>query len=454
MKLPTIRFSAKQRITAWFTLMMLLLSAMVLTFVFVINGASVTDDPQGRLVKVVQRNASHVEFDRGRFEWDDLYFYRRGVYCMVYDAEGALLRGASADGVDLGGVPLERVSIRTLEDGGHTYFLYDEYVDMDIAGVWVRGMIDTDDRSGLMHTIVVLTCTLLPIILLLTVLGGWLIARSAFRPLENIIDAAESITDGHDLTARLALRRGPSEMRRLGGTFDRMFARLEKSFVAERQFVSDASHELRTPVSVILAQCDRARRKDETREDFLRSLGVIETQGRQMADLIEQLLSLTRLEQGVDRYPLRTADLSAFVEACCAEFVPYAERSITRTTDIESGLTARFNSSLLSRVVQNLLQNAYTYGREGGHIAVSLRREDSGAVLRVRDDGIGIAPEDLDKVWQRFWQADASRGENSGSGLGLAMVREMVEFHGGTVGVSSTLGTGSEFRVYLPLAEK
>ena len=451
MKLPTINLSAKQRITAWFTLMMLVLSAMVLTFVFVVNGASVTDDPQGRLVKVVQRNAAHVEFDRGRFEWDDLYFYRRGVYCMVYGADGALLRGAAADDVDLGGVPLARVSVRTIESEGRTYYIYDEYVDMDITGVWVRGMVDAADRSGLMHTIVVLTCTLLPVILLLTVLGGWLIARGAFRPLEQIIDAAENIGDGHDLTARLALRRGPSEMRRLGATFDRMFARLEKSFVAERQFVSDASHELRTPVSVILARCDRARRKDETREDFLRSIDVIEAQGREMAELLEQLLSLTRLEQGVDRYPLREADLSSFVEACCEEFVPFAARGITRATDIAPGLTARFNPLLLSRVVQNLLQNAYTYGREGGHVDVSLKGEAGQAVLRVRDDGIGIAPEDLDKVWQRFWQADASRSENNGSGLGLAMVREMVEFHGGTVGVSSTPGAGSEFRVYLPL---
>ena len=101
--------------------------------------------------------------------------------------------------------------------------------------------------------------------------------------------------------------------------------------------------------------------------------------------------------------------------------------------------------------MQNLLQNAYKYGRENGRITLSLKREGNMAALRVADDGIGIASEDLDKIWQRFWQADASRGEDGGSGLGLAMVREMAEFQGGTASVESTLGEGSTFTVTIPL---
>ena len=101
--------------------------------------------------------------------------------------------------------------------------------------------------------------------------------------------------------------------------------------------------------------------------------------------------------------------------------------------------------------MQNLLQNAYKYGRAGGHIRVSLVREDGAAVLRVADDGAGIAAEDIDKIWQRFWQADASRGEDGGSGLGLSMVREMAEFQGGGASVESELGKGSAFTIRIPL---
>ena len=101
-------------------------------------------------------------------------------------------------------------------------------------------------------------------------------------------------------------------------------------------------------------------------------------------------------------------------------------------------------------MVHNLLQNAYKYGKEGGHICLRLKRTDDGAELSVTDDGIGIAPENLDKVWQRFWQADASRGEDGGSGLGLAMVKEIAQFHGGSAQVESRLGQGSTFTVFLP----
>ncbi|MBE6909316.1 MAG: HAMP domain-containing histidine kinase [Ruminococcaceae bacterium] len=445
-----INLSAKLRLTAWFTLMILLLSAMVLVFVFVINGASVTDDPAGRLVKVVQHNASRVEFDNGGFEWEDIDFYRRGVYCSVFDADGVLLRGAEIEGAEID-VPFDDSVVRTVRAGGSDYFVYDVFVDMTVTTLWIRGVIDSADRSGLMHTIMVLTWTLLPCILLLTAVGGWLIARNAFRPMELIVKRANSISDGQDLSARIDLRRGPSEMRLLGRTFDRMFGRLEASFNAERQFASDAAHELRTPVAVILAQCDRARRKDKTPEDYLKSMDVIEAQGHRMSELIDQLLSLTRLQQGVDRYPLRAADLSEFLTALNDEFVPAAERGITRTAEIEPGVTARFNPSLMARIVQNLLQNAYKYGRDNGRVALSLKKEGKTAVLRVTDDGIGIAKEDQDKIWQRFWQADASRGEDGGSGLGLSMVREMAEFQGGAASVESTLGEGSTFTVTLPL---
>lgn len=447
--LPKINLSAKMRLTGWFTLMILLLSALVLVFVFVINGVSVTDDPAGRLVKVVQRNADRIEFDNGRFEWDDIYFYRRGVYCTVFNEEGKLLRGAVMEGAEID-LPFEPSVVREADMGEKEYFVYDVLVDMEITRLWVRGVIDQSDRSGLMHTIMVLTWTLLPAILLLSIGGGWLIARGAFLPMEAIVQRAGSISDGHDLSARINLLRGPKEMRLLGHTFDRMFARLEKSFNAERQFASDAAHELRTPVAVVLAQCDHARRKDETKADFLASIDVIEMQGRHMSELIDQLLSLTRLQQGVDRYPLREADLSEFLAAVCDEFVPAAAHGITRESDIVPGVTAKFNPTLTARIVQNLLQNAYKYGREDGHIHVSLTQENGAAVLCVADDGIGIAAEDLDKIWQRFWQADASRGEDGGSGLGLSMVREMAEFQGGSATVESELGKGSTFIIKMP----
>lgn len=439
--------SAKLRLTLWFTLMVFILAAMVLVFVLVINSAAITDDPAERLVKTVLRNADDVEFDNGRFDWEDLEPYRRGVYCSFYNTAGELLLAAEDPGMTALSLPFEKNIIRTVNIGGQDYFCYDSYVDMDITGIWIRGLVSSSDRSGLMHTIIVLTCTLLPALMALTLGGGWIIALDAFRPMEKILSAADSISDGGDLTARVGLKRGPTEMRRLSRAFDRMFARLELSFNAERQFASDASHELRTPITVILAECDRAKRKDKSPEDFLASIAVIEEQGKHMSELVQQLLGLTRMQHGTDRYPMRRSDLSIFVESCCGEFMPHDSRGISLETDIKPGIEADFNPALMSRVVQNLLQNAYKYGRENGHILLGLERRGGGALLRVRDDGIGIAPEDQDKIWQRFWQADASRGEDGGSGLGLAMVKEIAEFHGGRASVDSEPGKGSTFMV-------
>ena len=440
--------SAKLRLTAWFTLMMLLLCAATLTFVFVVNGRAVADDPQSQLIARVDKNARDVEFENGRFEWEDLKFYRRGVSCWVCDENGAFLQGVRPDG--LPELPPEDGALRTVSGGDGPYYMYDVYVDMDVTGLWVRGVISTESRSGVMHTINILTAVLLPCLLVVTVAGGWGIAHLTFRPMEQIIGAADAINDDRDLSARIGLKKGPIEMRRLSRSFDSLFARLEKSFHAERQFTSDASHELRTPITVILAECDRAKRKCETKEDFLQSIGVIEEQGQHMSRLVQELLGLTRLQQGTTRYPLQRADVSGFVTACCEEFLPADDRGITLSTDIQPEVQATFNPSLLQRAVYNLLQNAYKYGKPGGHITVTLRAAGHGAALSVADDGIGIAPEDQEKIWQRFWQADPSRGEDGGSGLGLSMVQEIAAFHGGRATVDSTPGQGSTFTITLP----
>ena len=416
--------SAKWRMVLWLTLMMLLLAAVTLTFVLVMNG-SVIANPASRLVKTVADCADAVEFDHGVFEWDEMKEYTRGVYCTYYDAEGTYLRGAMpfAEAVAL---PLQTGAVRPYSADGKDWLVYDSYVDMTITGFWVRGVISADAAAGPGRVILPLTWSLLPVLLLLSIGGGWLIARDSFLPLERSTEAAGSISDGDDLSARL-----------------------ETSFLSKKQFTADASHELRTPVAVILAECDRAKRKAETKEDFLASINVIEQQGNKMNTLIEQLLSLTRIQQGTEKYPLRVCDLSGFVDACCDEFVPTDERGMTLETDIEPGIEAAYNPSLLSRAMFNLMQNAYKYGREGGHIRVSLCRENGSAVISVKDDGPGIPKAEQEKIWQRFYRCDSARPEG-GTGLGLALVREIALVHHARAEVVSEPGQGCDFRIVLP----
>ena len=225
--------------------------------------------------------------------------------------------------------------------------------------------------------------------------------------------------------------------------------RLERSFEAERQFTSDASHELRTPVAVILAGLDHGQ---PTEEDYRQSVDVIRRQGQQMSRLIGQLLHITRLEQGTQKLQLETADLSQLVEVLCEEQAHLAPEGTTLAVHTQPDLLVNGDVTRLSRLLTNLISNAYRYGKPNGHVWVDLRREGQWAVLSVRDDGSGIAPEDRERIFQRFYQVDAARGKD-GSGLGLSMVQQAARLHGGSVTVDSRIGEGSTFIVRLPLAE-
>ena len=442
--------SAKLRLALWVTSMVLLVSVMVLVFVLVINRHSLPEDPAAYLVDVVIDNANDVEYDRGKFEWNEMSVYKRGVYCSFYNTNGDLLLSADKEDMDFSGEPFIANKIRMVRSGDKEFYLYDYYVDMEVSGLWIRGVVLTDSHQGISDIILRLTIIILPVILIVTFLGALWISSRTFRPIEKIVATANSINDADDLTDRIGLKRGPKEMKQLAGAFDRMFERLEKVFDAERQFTSDASHELRTPTAIILAECDRAKRKAETPEDYRESIDNISEQGRRMSALIDELLGITRLQQGTERYPLSKGDLSEFVTLSSEEFVPADDRGIRMETEIEPGIECSFNASLMSRVIYNLLQNAYKYGRDNGYVRLTLGREGSDAVIRVKDNGIGIKKEDLDKIWQRFWQADSSRGAESGSGLGLAMVKEIAELHGGSVTAESTEGRGSEFIFRIP----
>ena len=442
--------SAKLRLALWVTSMVLLVSVMVLVFVLVINRHSLPEDPAAYLVDVVIDNANDVEYDRGKFEWNEMSVYKRGVYCSFYNTNGDLLLSADKEDMDFSGEPFIANKIRTVRSGDKEFYLYDYYVDMEVSGLWIRGVVLTDSHQGITDIILRLTIVILPVILIVTFLGALWISSRTFRPIEKIVATANSINDADDLTDRIGLKRGPKEMKQLAGAFDRMFERLEKVFDAERQFTSDASHELRTPTAIILAECDRAKRKAETPEDYRESIDNISEQGKRMSALIDELLGITRLQQGTERYPLSKGDLSEFVTLSCEEFVPADDRGIRMETEIDPGIECSFNASLMSRVIYNLLQNAYKYGRDNGYVRLTLSREDSDAVIRVKDNGIGIKKEDLDKIWQRFWQADSARGAEGGNGLGLAMVKEIAELHGGSVTAESTEGRGSEFIFRIP----
>lgn len=434
--------------TLWFTLIMVIIVALVLVFMLVVGGSMVVDNAEKQLIKSVQDNSDEVEYNNGVLDLGEFNFYDTGVYTLIYDTEGKLIGGA-------GYAPFEgedkfvNAATRKVSMNGGEYLIYDLYVEDPGGDLWLRGIRSTQEESTAVRTIVILSLILFPVLVLIAALGGWLIAGRSFAPVRKIMDTVDSITDGGELNARIGLRPGKDEIRRLGATFDALLSRLSQSFDKERQFASDASHELRTPTAIILAECEFARTNPMSGEDYREGMEVIERQGRKMSALIEELLSLSRMDGG-GRFSPENADLSELVEVVCDEAQLAQDKDVALERDIAGDVHAEIDVGLMSRLVQNLLDNAYKFTEEGGKISIALEKTGGEIRLSVRDSGCGIEEDDLPKIWNRLWQKDSSRSENKGSGLGLSMVQRIARLHGGEVSVESAPGKGSLFVFTMP----
>lgn len=346
--------------------------------------------------------------------------------------------------------PFQNGYLREVESGEEHYYVMDLWLQSDWEnGVWLRGVLSSPTTLSLAKRIFGGALVLLPFLVILGAVGGYLLSWRAFRPINRMISTVNEISETSDLSARTGISHGRDEIGRLAAAFDRMFARLETSFESEKQFIGDASHELRTPTAVILAQCDYAKKHGETLEDYQEAFEVIERQAGKMSRLIGQLLNITRLEQGTQKAVFETADLSELLKVLCRE---QGDRNdgIALRTKIEEDIICEMDVSLMSRMIQNLLDNAYKYGGDGDYVEVKLFQKGENVRMEFKDDGIGIRPEDQEKIWQRFYQVDSSRSGSEGLGLGLSMVRQIAELHGGIVGVESALGVGSLFWIEIP----
>lgn len=447
--------SIKWRLTLWFTVVMVIITALMQVFVMLMNRNAVTRPPQAEVVHMVERNLDDIEFDHGQWDFSDVELYAHGVYTEIFDEAGHRLAGSPPVEVEYA-VPSGKAVVGSgavqLVEGsdGALFYVYDKALDLGSTTLWVRGTISTDSLGSVMAVIVPLTWSLLPALVVLSAAGGWLISTLSFRPMEKVIAAAESISGGEDLTRRIGLPRGRSEIHRLAAAYDDMFDRLERSFEAEAQFTSDAGHELRTPVTVILAQCETLEHTHPTEEDYKNGVAVIHRQAQQMSHLISQLLHITRLEQGTQKAAFEPTDLGELAEIVCAQQQLTAPEGVTLTCRAEP-VTLMLDVTLMTRLLNNLLSNACRYGRENGHVTVTVRRQNGSAVLSVSDDGIGMTAQQQEKIWQRFYQVDPARSGSEGTGLGLYMVRQIARLHGGTATVESVPGQGSTFTVTLPL---
>ncbi len=457
------KLSIKMKLTLWFTIFMVIIGIFVLGFMLIISDRIISGEAHSRLYQTVWDNLSEVSLENGALHTSDGFaYYKDGVSTLIYNSQGALLAGqvpltfTSEPAQE----PFQNGLTRQIQTEEDAYYILDLRLQSGWEdGIWLRGVLPVSGDTHVVSNVLKLSFATLPLLIFLAALGGYILAKRAFRPVDAIVRTAEEISEASDLSQRIKLPGGKDELTKLAEAFNSMFERLERSFEAEKQFTSDASHELRTPTAVILAQCGYAEKHAKTPEQYQEALDVIKRQAGKMSLLINQLLSMTRLEQGTQKATWEEADLSELVSIVCREQVtahsfsgenPEKDKHITLETQIAGQVNMVMDVSLMTRLIQNLVDNAYKYGKEGGRILVSLSQNDSQILLTVEDDGIGISPENLQRIWQRFYQADAARSGKRGLGLGLAMVSQIARLHGGSVSVQSSLGAGSRFTASFP----
>ena len=445
--------SVKIRLTLWYTALMALMAALVLAFVWGISSSVAVQSDVDYLSQTVRANLRQVSLaEDGSLDLGEGFaFLQDGVYTVVYSQSGALLAGQLPQPVTSVSEPFVNGLTRPVETEQGSYYVLDFWLASGWeAGVWVRGFLAASEGNRSMYSLLLAAAVAMPGFIALAALGGYWLVRRAFRPLDAINATASAINEGRDLSARIGEMPGHGEFTQLAHNFDEMLERLEEAFEAEKQFTADASHELRTPVTVILSACEYAEKYDETPEERRETLETIRRQGKKMAELISQLLQMTRMDQGTEQVRLEPTDLTELVRTLCDE---QGERREQLIQDLQEHVTARADGTLLTRLVQNLLDNAWKYGKPGGNVWVTLRAQAGEIRLTVRDEGPGIPREQQDRIWQRFYQVDPARGQDRGAGLGLSIVRQIARLHGGTVTLESAPGAGSAFTLHLPAPE-
>ena len=291
-------------------------------------------------------------------------------------------------------------------------------------------------------------------VFLLGLAGGWWIAARALRPIEEISATAAKISAG-DLGQRIRTADSESELGQLARDLNNTFARLEAAFDRQARFTADASHELRTPVAVVLTQTQAALARERPAAEYRESLAACQRAAQRMRGLIESLLLLARFDSNETPEALESCDLSRIAAECVALLKPLADEKNVRLDIEATPVHCRGIAGQLAQAVGNIVGNAIHYNRPGGSVRVTVRREADRAVLAVTDTGQGIPPGDLPHIFERFYRAEIARSDGQEhSGLGLAITKAIAERHGGTIEVASEPGAGTTFRVRFPAGGK
>ena len=323
-----------------------------------------------------------------------------------------------------------------------------------ISGVLEVGM-SRGDVADTLRILLVILAVAYPLTLGVASFGGAFLAGRALSPIDRLTGLARRIS-AEDLNQRLDLKLPDDEVGRLARTFDEMIARLDTAFRRQREFTADASHELRTPLTAIKGQVEVALGKPRDAGSYREVLQVVNEEVDRMIRLVGSLLTLARADAGQIPIASEAVNLPDLVAAAAEQARPVMERrDVELLVEPGPAVTLRVDEDLLLQLLLNLLDNAGKYTPSGGRVTVGWAVGDGQAKVWVRDTGVGIAPEHLPHIFDRFYRVDKARSRaEGGSGLGLSICRWIAVAHGGSISVESAPGEGTALVVKLPVGAR
>lgn len=310
-----------------------------------------------------------------------------------------------------------------------------------------------DEIENTLRRLVTIILISIPGAVLAACVAGWFLAKRSFRPVDHMIREARHITAAY-LNARLPRTDTGDEVDRLAGTLNEMMDRIEASTKATREFSSDISHELKTPLAIIKGEIDLALRKPRSIESLNETLRTIAGEVDELIRLVHDLMLLLKSDAKQLRFEMKKTDLSEILAQIKDLFFERAQsKQVVLESDLAEGLYVKGDALYLKRLFSNLIDNAVKFSHKEGVVEIRLSREKKNkARIQIRDTGIGIEEQALAKIFDRFYRSDQARSLE-GAGLGLSIAKAICEAHGGEIDITSTFSQGTVVQIVLPLFE-
>ena len=367
-------------------------------------------------------------------------------------------------------VPLENGSIRiekpsqlgsprfeTLSVAGRPLRFYSQRIVVDGQPYTVQVASPLHEALEAMNAFALMLVFSVPVLLAIGTAGGYWLSKRALDPVDQIASAAQRISI-ENLAARLPVAHTGDQLQRLSETLNQMFSRLESSVRGIKQFTADASHELRAPIALIRTTAEVAvQNRNREAGEYLAALDDILAESERTSQLVESLMLLARADAEKEPIERASVDLRNIVRIAAEQGEKLASsRHVRFFADVPSSpLPICADAEAIRRAVLVLVDNAIKYSNPGGHVSISVGEDGTDAVVSVADTGMGIAPEDLPHIFDRFWRADRARSRShGGAGLGLSIAKWIADVHRGSIHVESTIGQGSVFRLRIPLVNQ